>query len=328
MINYKKNLKIIIFILFPLNLSFIGKAQDVQFSQLFADKIYLNPAYAGSEYCPRFMVNHRNQWPAISFPYLTYSASYDQYSEILHGGIGVRVMKDDQGGGVFSKLNADFIYAYKIKLMNDMSLKLALEASVFQQSTNTSALVYADMIDPLQGVIYGNTEAINNQAILTPDFSSALLLSYKNYSFGFNVSHLPIAIVAEHNDVLPMKFTAHLSAAIPTFKNGSKQVNYVFEPNIVFIQQLNTSQLYYGMYFGVNNIALGMFYRQNLKFHFDALIASFHINIKQLSIGYSYDVTLSKFYKHTLGSHELSFIYLFNCDKKIKGYKTISCPSF
>ena len=325
MINYLKN---IILITFFLLINYTVKGQDVQFSQLFADKMYLNPAYAGSEYCPRLMISHRNQWPAINFPFLTYSASYDQYSEVLHGGLGIRLMKDDQGAGIFSKLNADFIYSYKIDLMNNMSLKLALEASIFQQSINASGLVFSDMIDPLQGVIYGNTEAINNQSVLTPDFSSAMLLAYKNFSFGFNVSHLPINIVAEHNNILPMKFTANLSAALPIIKNDSRQISYVLEPNVVFIQQLNTSQLFYGMYFGVNNIALGMFYRQNLKFHFDALIASFHINIKQLSIGYSYDVTLSKFYKHTLGSHELTFTYLFDCDKKIKGYKTISCPTF
>ena len=328
MTNYRKKLQNIILIVFSLLINYKNKAQDVQFSQLFADKMYLNPAYAGSEYCPRVMISHRNQWPAISFPFLTYSASFDQYSEIMHGGLGVRIMKDDQGSGVFSKLNADFIYSYKINLTSNMFLKLAAEVSVFQQTTNASGLIFSDMIDPLLGVVYPNSEAINNQAILTPDFSSALLLSYKNYSFGFNVSHIPQSIVADHNDILPMKFTAHLSAAIPIIKNDSKQTSYVLEPNIVYIQQLNTSQLYYGMYFGVNNIAIGMFYRQNLKFHFDALIASFHINIKQLSIGYSHDITLSKFYKHTLGSHEISLTYLFRCDKKIKGYKAISCPAF
>ncbi len=325
MINLLKKILIILILLF---LNITTKAQDVQFSQLFADKLYLNPAYVGSEYCPRLMVAHRNQWAAVSFPYLTYSASYDQYIEKLSGGIGVRIMKDDQGGGVFSKLNADFIYAYKLNLTRNMSLKLAIEASIFQQSVNTSNLIFPDMIDPLHGVAFGTSEAINVQPILTPDFSSAFLLSYKNYSLGFNVSHLPIPIVAEHNEILPMKFIGQLSTTIPIMKNNDKLPTYVLEPNIVYVQQFNTSQLFYGMYFGVNKIAVGMFVRQNLKFDFDAFIASFHINIKQMSIGYSHDITLSRLYTHSLGTHELTFTYLFNCDKKIKGYKTISCPSF
>ncbi|MBN1253226.1 MAG: PorP/SprF family type IX secretion system membrane protein [Bacteroidales bacterium] len=328
MTNLKKILANIVLILFFLVTKNALKAQDVQFSQLFADKMYLNPAFAGSEYCPNLMLSHRNQWPTIQFPFLTYSVAYDQYSELMHGGIGFRLMKDDQGGGVFSKLNADLIYSNKINLSPNMSLKLALEASVYQQNTNSSGLIFSDMIDPLLGVVYPNSEVINNQAIFTPDFSSALLFSYKNYSIGFIASHIPQSLVAEHNDILPLKFTSHISAAIPIFQGDLKKTTFILEPNIVYIQQLNATQLYYGMYFDINNIAIGMFYRQNLKFHFDALIASFHFSIKQLKIGYSYDVTLSSFYKQTLGSHEISFTYLFNCDKKIKNYKTISCPSF
>ncbi|WP_417266065.1 type IX secretion system membrane protein PorP/SprF, partial [Brumimicrobium sp.] len=48
-------------------------AQDPQFSQFYANPIYLNPAFAGSHGCPRFAVNYRNQWPALSGTFVTYS---------------------------------------------------------------------------------------------------------------------------------------------------------------------------------------------------------------------------------------------------------------
>ena len=184
------------------------------------------------------------------------------------------------------------------------------------------------MIDARLGVIYPNSENINIQPLLTPDFSAGILYKYKYYFAGINVSHIPQNIVQDHNVYLPMKYTFHAGAAIPVYKTDPKIPVYVLEPNIVFVQQQNFSMLYYGMYFDISKIALGAFLRQNLKMHFDALILSFHIDIKQIKIGYSYDLTLSRFYKQTLGTHELSLVYLFNCRKKIKDYGTISCPNF
>ncbi|MGM0478992.1 MAG: type IX secretion system membrane protein PorP/SprF, partial [Bacteroidota bacterium] len=35
------------------------RAQDPQFSQFYANPIYLNPAFAGSHGCPRFAANYR-----------------------------------------------------------------------------------------------------------------------------------------------------------------------------------------------------------------------------------------------------------------------------
>ncbi len=329
MVRIKKNIRfswlITLFVLISGN---VIVAQDVQFSQLFSDRLYLNPAYAGADYCSRLMVSYRNQWPGVQFPYVTYSASYDQYSELLHGGYGIRIMKDDQGGGVFKMFSADFIYSHKVEINPETSLRLALEASIYQRSVNTNDLVFADMIDPRYGVIFSNSESINTQPILTPDFSAAMLFNRKNYFFGVNVSHIPHSIVPEHSLILPMKITAHIGAAFPIIKNDSKRPSYILEPNVVYIRQQNFNMLYYGMYFDISSIALGVFYRQDLKFHFDAMILSFHMDIKQFKIGYSYDVTLSRFLKQSLGSHEISLIYLFNCRKKIKDYSTISCPVF
>ncbi|WP_343789462.1 type IX secretion system membrane protein PorP/SprF, partial [Wandonia haliotis] len=52
------------------------KAQDPIFTQFYANPLYLNPALAGTHGCPRFALNYRNQWPAISGNFVTYSASY------------------------------------------------------------------------------------------------------------------------------------------------------------------------------------------------------------------------------------------------------------
>lgn len=318
----------IFIILFFFNLLNEIHGQDVQFSQLFSDRMYLNPAYAGDNYCPQFTLTHRNQWPGVQFPYLTYSAAFDKFSPLLGGGIGIRVMKDDQGRGAFNQLNADFIYSYHVKFSRSLSANLALEASVYQKSTDVRDLVFYNMIDPRQGVIFPNTEGLSNENFFSPDFSAGVLVNYKNYFFGFAASHIPHTLVENHNEYLPFKYTAHAGAAIPITNNAGNSSGYMLEPNIVFINQQNMNMLYYGMYFDIENMSIGAFYRQNLDFHFDAMIISYHLKIKSLSIAYSYDITLSKFIKQTLGSHEISLGFLLSCDKKIRKYNTISCPSF
>ena len=67
------------------------EAQDPEFSQFYANPLYLNPAFAGTARCPRVSLNYRNQWPGISGTFITTSATYDQQVESLYGGLGLMV---------------------------------------------------------------------------------------------------------------------------------------------------------------------------------------------------------------------------------------------
>ena len=82
--------------------------QDPEFTQFYANPIYLNPALAGAANCPRFAMNHRNQWPSLSGAYVTNSFSYDQYINSINGGIAVMVTNDMAGNNTlnWSTLNA------------------------------------------------------------------------------------------------------------------------------------------------------------------------------------------------------------------------------
>ena len=68
-------------------------AQDPEFTQFYANPLYLNPAFAGTAHCPRLSLNYRNQWPGISGSFITTSASYDQHVDALSGGVGLLVWK-------------------------------------------------------------------------------------------------------------------------------------------------------------------------------------------------------------------------------------------
>jgi type IX secretion system PorP/SprF family membrane protein len=92
----------------------VVKAQDAHFSQFYANSLYLNPAFAGAEKCPKVSLNYRNQWPALGPTYVTYSASYDQYLNALQGGVGLHLMNDVQGGGTITTTMISGMYAYTL----------------------------------------------------------------------------------------------------------------------------------------------------------------------------------------------------------------------
>ena len=99
-------------------LSTDAESQDPAFSQFYANPLYMNPAMAGVEISPKIYLGYRNQWPGAINPYVTYHASYDQYIEVLQGGVGVHVGNDRQGGGVFNTLSADAILSIAASLVS------------------------------------------------------------------------------------------------------------------------------------------------------------------------------------------------------------------
>ena len=86
-----------------------AEAQDPQFSQFYANKMWLSPAFAGSAGGPRLALNYRNQWPRIPGNFITYAASFDmpfyfggRGRDPRHG-LGINLMSDQAGAGVLRK---------------------------------------------------------------------------------------------------------------------------------------------------------------------------------------------------------------------------------
>jgi type IX secretion system PorP/SprF family membrane protein len=103
------------------------KAQDAEFSQFYANPLYLNPALAGADICKRAILNYRNQWPNMTSQYISYNASYDQYAPKLHGGIGVLMNLDDAGGGILRTFQASLMYSYTLRVANDLFFNMAMQ---------------------------------------------------------------------------------------------------------------------------------------------------------------------------------------------------------
>jgi type IX secretion system PorP/SprF family membrane protein len=301
-------------------------AQDPAFTQFYANPLYLNPAFAGTHGCPRFNLNHRNEWPSLSSNYVTYSASYDQYFKNISGGFGALATFDQQGTGTISTAMLGLIYSYHLKINRKFSLLFGARAAYYQKSLDWSKCTFGDMIDPRKGFIYatGDVPRGGNRGFF--DASSGIIGYSKNFFVGAAVHHLNTPdesmIIGESH--LPMRFTGHIGATIPLGGKSQYQNTTSIMPNIIYQYQRGFQELNIGTYIKYGNFNVGVWYR-----NMDAFILVIGVNTGTFKFGYSYDLTASSLgISNSKGSHELSLGFNLNCKSKPVKFRTISCPSF
>jgi type IX secretion system PorP/SprF family membrane protein len=300
----------------------VAKAQDPEFTQFYANPLYLNPAFTGSQKCARFNLNYRNQWPALTGQFVTTSASFDKYICGI-GGVGVLVTNDNAGEGTLKTTNASLLYAYHLDITRTWSISAGFQATYAEKKIDWKKLTFGDMIDPRRGFQYPTMEIPPaNATVRYFDASAGVLLHSKNLFAGFAVNHLtqPDEKFLSGPSPLPRKYTAHAGAV---FSAGGSARDVIISPNILYQRQQDFNQLNLGLYVSRGPIVGGFWYRNQ-----DAFIILIGVQQGVFKIGYSYDVTVSGLSNKSAGSHELSLQMQLACKKCKKKFRPISCPSF
>jgi len=302
--------------------------QDPEFTQFYANPLYLNPAFAGTAHCPRVALNWRDQWPGISGQFITSSVSYDQHADAVSGGIGLQVWNDLAGEGTLKTTNISGIYSYQVAITRRFSIKGGFQATWGNKSIDWNKLTFGDMIDARRGFVYTTREQPRNQPANYVDFSAGVLGFSEKYFVGFAVHHLtePNESVVVSESRLPRKYTFHAGAVLPIESQGEAAT---LSPNLLVQHQEDFTQINYGLYFTKGPFVGGIWSRSAEGFRkFDSFIflAGLHMGI--MKFGYSYDITVSNLTNKTNGSHEISLVLQFDCKPKRRRFRTISCPSF
>jgi type IX secretion system PorP/SprF family membrane protein len=307
------------------------KAQDMQYSQFFANKLDLNPAFAGSQYYHRIIMNYRNQWPGMGDPYVTYSFSYDRHVNKISGGVGIQIAQDRQADGALVSSTVTGIYSYFIKLNEDAGIRLGLGITAINNYLDMARLKFPDMVDPQFGSILPHDSSEDPVIKSKTDFDSSLgiLAHIDKYHFGVSMQHLGKPSVSFSNiETIPYKITAHWGAELPIRSNGLHLVHFNICPLFLFQKQGEYAQMNYGMYVSRNNLVGGVWLRQNFDLNYDSAIFMVGFDNKLFRLAYSYDFTMSKLMNTSSGSHEISFIFLLGEREKKSRIKPIPCPRF
>jgi len=304
--------------------------QDVEFSQYYANPLYLNPAFAGSDEYTRVSLNYRTILPASFGDYSTYSASVDKYYDGLGGGVGFQILNDRQAQGTINDLGLNLIYSYHTKLRKRWALATGFRIGYNIKTLDGKNLLYPDMIDPVNGNSGSGMESGLFQRALYFDFSFGMLTWYKNYYTGVSVDHITqpkISLGSDDPGPISRKYTLHGGMEIP-FYNSLHRVDMTVSPNLIFQKQGGASKINLGVYLNKNYLTVGAWLKTNLNVNLTGCVLMAGFVSDNLTFAYSYDVPfyLDGINNVISGGHEVTFLYKFMYKSKRKKIRAIKCP--
>lgn len=314
-----------------------ANAQDPEFSQFYANQLYLNPAFAGTKICPRISFNYRNQWNGQQGGISTSSFSYDQYSNALKGGIGMVAMRDNVTNSLLVNNQFSLIYAYHLKLSRKYTLNFGMQASIVNKSIDLSRFQFGDQLSFNQLSLGATSESMLNDSKTYADFSAGLLFYGDNLFAGLSVFHVtqPDESFFENNvNQLPLRLSLHGGYKFRfNEKNKYRQTSTLTTSMLVRHQRVSLTNSQFvksdfthyliGVYYSVGIFSLGTWYRFG-----DAFITTLGVEYKDVKFGYSFDYTTSRYGMSNGGAHEISLQFMLPCTMKKKKLRAISCPSF
>lgn len=281
------------------------QAQDPSFSQFYANRIYLNPAFAGLERGITATAAARMQWHQVDKGFRTYNFSVETQLPVIRLGLALHLLKNTEGIGDLTTNQAGVVLSYTIPGDRN-NFHFGMEARLVQKTIDWDKFLFSDQLDPVFGVVRPSTLVPLLDKTMYGDFDFGVVwrhdskLTMGNNSFrkirshlGLSFHHLPYLFSksAEGNDsffntgarVAP-RTTFHGGMIIPiTFLKGTG-MDIAFSPNFKLDMQgnkfLNLQENItvgtLGMYTLVNSFYVGLLY-QNRFFgpsgqHTDAFI--------------------------------------------------------
>jgi type IX secretion system PorP/SprF family membrane protein len=303
------------------------QSQDIQYSQYYANPLYLNPAITGNTDQSRFGVNFRNQWPALDQTFVAYTAFFDVFVDQINSGIGVIIQGANESFTQTSSREIGLLYSYRLKISESDFIQAGFQGTFMSRDAFFDRVILGTQLDINKGVIIGQPGDgfEGDSQIRAADANAGLVYYGKKLWIGTTVSHLlrpEISYLARGENQLPMKISIQggyrFSLApgdINDFFNNTDQERSM-AIGFNYKQQGPFTQLDIGTEFFFEPLVLGIWYRglptKNELPNNESLIALLGISLDSgIDVGYSFDFPISKVgFLGTGGAHEISLRYI------------------
>lgn len=294
-------------------------SQDPNFSNFVNNKIYYNPAYAGSEYGLRIKMAYRRQWINMPDQFQTYYVSAAQSVRCFPGagGFGFMAISNTEGAGALQRITIGVPLSIRLTGQGNSFFMFGFMPALLYTSINWDQLIFSGQLNPYYGNVNPSTFIPPNDGSsskVSPDISnwgilyryetrlnqSNSLKYYRKIEIGFSAFHfIPMKdhMVNQSltNGYAPLypKYVilANYARALPLNYDGY----LLLEPSLLFEMQgqlLNGINMYCFMaglssYLTDYNIDAGVWYRsKNISLKStDAIIAM---------LGYNYILDVKK----------------------------------
>ena len=327
------------------------QAQDVHFSQNYATPLFINPALTGimnGDY--RVSAVYRNQWASISrdAPFRTVFASADMaftgFSEHHRLSVGLMLYNDKAGELDFSTNYADISLAYNLAFTQNTYISLGMQGGLTHRGVDLSKAQFGNQYDGGFDPTLSSGEEFIKDNSWQANVGGGILVYHApgprtNVYAGMGMYHLTTS---------DLSFTGvevdRLRSRISVQAGGSVAIGSRFDvlPSLYFIKQGPHYQINGG---GFARYIFSTDRRSGLDKAFnvgpwirlvngiekslspDALIIAAKLDYNQVSVGVSYDWTLSglKAANDANGGIEIAVVYT---GRRNNSAGDLSCPKF
>jgi type IX secretion system PorP/SprF family membrane protein len=305
-------------------------SQDPQFTQFYANKLYLAPSFAGATKQNRVSAIYRNQWAAVPGAFNTFAFSFDHYFSTFNSGVGLLLVRDVAGSGNLGLTNIGVQYSYDFQVNDYWHIRPGLHFLYSMYGLDFDKLIFGDQVSTGSGSSFEDPPYNNHTGDL--DASTSVLVYSDKIWAGLTVDHLfrPNQSFYNNKSNVPMRYTLFGGYQIVRKGRLLKPIDESLSVAYMYRQQKDDRQLDLGLYWYKSPIMMGFWYRGIPILNSDrgdAIATMVGFKIENFSIGYSYDFTISNLINSTSGSHEVSLVYEFQTTHK-KKIHAIPCPEF
>lgn len=292
--------------------------QDWRMSQYMNAPMLYNPAATGLYKGISASGAFRNQWTGFkdaegnNIAPVSFYASVDANIPAMKGGLGLIFSKDDISPIVNNTVRLDYSYHLKLK---SSTLYMGVMLGLNNQSMKFSELNPDDPSDPL-------LNAITKDDITAMTFDAGLGFYYTlsdKLFVGLSAIQLLNSDYYYRSDQIIYKDALQLYLSGGYCYTLKYRPRWQIQPSLLFSYSKTAFQMDVDFLVKYNKkVWAGVGYRIN-----DAIKAMIGFDIKDLSVGYSYDITTSSI--RLGGSHEITLRYVIqvNLEKSIKSYRNI-----
>jgi type IX secretion system PorP/SprF family membrane protein len=275
--------------------------QDPLFAQYNANPFLINPAVAGSKGNHSVSLFHRWQWVQFPGAPQTFGVTYQGSIKDLHG-VGVLLFGDVTGPS--SRWGGKVSYAFHIPLAKrKMRLSIGLGARITHNTIRTDMV---ELINPNDNAILAADNGVTGA-----DAELGIYFYSKNLTIGFAAPNLFQTKIdfgqgASGRTPIGQGYRHYFLTASYKFRMEKKKMSLTPSLMVKYVQG-TTPQVDVGLTLSVldDQIAFGIFYRSPVflsfqcKFLFD----------RKIPVVLGFDIALSDFQQHSLGSTELMIGY-------------------
>jgi type IX secretion system PorP/SprF family membrane protein len=326
-----------------------SRGQDIHFSQFYENEIFHNPGLTGvfsGDY--KFGVDYRNQWPSVATPFTTTMLSGEtkilvnrEIGDYISFGLAMTYDKAGTINFTSTQIYPAIAYNKALEDAHNTYLSVGFTGGYISRNVDMSLMTFSSQ--------YVNGSYSSNN----PSMETATFKSLSNYDVGAGIS---LNSSLDLNSSLNYYIGAavyHINSPTEVFTGGDLQVklpmkvelnagfhcpitdNFSFTAHANYSVQTPYQEFIFGGLFTWRALQVGL--PSIFAFNFglmaryqDAIIPTFKIDFKNVSLGFSYDINNSSLGSEAggAGATEFTLYVRGNYNHKKNPRDPIMCPRF